>query len=496
MPFPQRVLVNKYTALEAHLTDPDMRRISIIGSGPNGLAAAVTLARAGHGVTVFECAHTPGGGTRTLELTLPGFRHDLCATVLPLTLASPFFSSLDLQRYGLRWIQPPIPLAHPLDGGETVCVYRDLAETARGLGPDGKAYLRAFGHLSNNFSKLAPDLLAPLRVPRHPLGLARFGLQAILPAARYAKLRFRGERGRALFAGLAAHSMLPMERPLSSAFGLVLGSLAHFVGWPLAAGGTQRVTEALVAALESLGGQVQTNKCLEDLELEPDHDPILLDLSPQGMLELAGNRLPESYRQSMESYRYGPGVFKIDWALDGPVPWIDPVCLQAGTLHLGGSLDEIAAAERLVWEGEHPHTPFVIFVQPSLFDEMRAPGGKHTAWAYCHVPNGSERSMVEAVEAQVERFAPGFGQRILARSTKTAQQMQAYNPNYVGGDINVGVQDLTGHFFRPAPRLDPYRTPVEGMFLCSSATPPGGGVHGMCGYHAAKSALRWMAARR
>ena len=472
------------------------KRVRIIGSGPNGLGAAITLARAGHRVTVFEGADTPGGGTRTGELTMPGYRHDICAAVLPLALASPFFSSLDLQRHGLRWIQPPIPLAHPLDDGETIFVFRDLGATAAGLGRDGQAYIRTFNDLVRGLPDLTPDLLAPLQVPRHPFMLVRFGLQAILPAKRLAGMRFTGARARALFAGLAAHSMLPLERPLSSAFGLVLGALAHTVGWPLAAGGTQRVSDALVTELERLGGHVHTNAWVEDLELEPDEGPVLLNLSPQGLLGLAGDRLPDSYRRSMKNYRYGPGVFKVDWALDGSVPWRDPQCLQAGTLHLGGSLDEIAAGERQVWQGEHPEAPFVIFVQPSLFDETRAPAGKHTAWAYCHVPHGSERSMTEEIEAQVERFAPGFTRRVLARSVMSAKQMEAYNPNYVGGDINVGSQDLAGHFLRPAARLDPYRTPVEGLFLCSSATPPGGGVHGMCGYHAARSALRWMEARR
>jgi phytoene dehydrogenase-like protein len=306
---------------------------------------------------------------------------------------------------------------------------------------------------------------------------------------------FKGERARALFAGLAAHSMLPLERMMSSAFALVLGSLAHVVGWPMVSGGTQRLTEALVDELTSLGGELRTGEWVQDLPLAETESLFVLDVSPNGMLDLVGDWLPERYRSSLENYRYGPGTFKVDWALDAPVPWQDPDCRLAGTLHLGGTINEIARSEAQVWRGEHPESPFVIFVQPSLFDETRAPAGKHTAWAYCHVPHGSDQPMVEEIEAQVERFAPGFRKRILARSTMNSIQMEAYNPNYVGGDINVGVQDLTGHFLRPAAQLYPYRTPLEGIFLCSSATPPGGGVHGMCGFHAARSALRWLESR-
>jgi phytoene dehydrogenase-like protein len=471
-------------------------QVQVVGSGPNGLAAAITLARAGQNVTVLEGADTPGGGTRTKELTLPGFQHDVCATVTPLAVASPFFSSVDLVKHGVKWIQPPIPLAHPLESGEAVFLYQDLERTANELAPDTRAYKRMFVHLIKSWPGLLPDLLAPLHLPRDPIAVARFGLQAVLPATRLAGLNFSGERARALIAGLAAHSMLPLGKPLSSAFALVLGTLAHVVGWPIIAGGTQRLTEALVAELTALGGEVHTNEWAEHLPLEITRGPVLLDISPKGFLDLVADRIPENYRLSLEKYRYGPGIFKIDWALDAPVPWSDPRCHLAGTLHLGGPMAEIAHSEAQVWRGEHPKSPFVILVQPSVFDERRAPAGKHTAWAYCHVPHGSVRSMAAQIEAQVERFAPGFSNRILARSTMNSIQMEAYNPNYVGGDINVGVQDLKGHFMRPRLQLDPYRTPIEGLFLCSSATPPGGGVHGMCGYHAAKSALRWMAAHQ
>lgn len=471
------------------------KECTIVGSGPNGLAAAITLARAGFEVSVLEGASTPGGGTRTAELTLPGFHHDVCAAITPLALVSPFFSSLDLKRHGLAWVQPQIPLAHPLDGGETIFLYRDVARTASELGEDRRAYLRSFAHLVEASPKLMADLLAPLHLPHHPLLMARFGLSAVLPAERLASGRFVGERARALFAGLAAHSMLPLSRGLSSAFGLVLGTLAHSVGWPLVSGGTQRLTEALILELRNSSGEIHTNELVTASNFKLEGGLTLLDLSPRGLLELAGERLPEDYRSSLEAYRYGPGVYKIDWALDGPVPWHDRRCLQAGTIHLGGTMAEIVRSEEQVWNGKAPDSPFVIFVQPSLFDQRRAPQGKHTAWAYCHVPHRSDHSMVGRIERQVERFAPGFKDRILARHTMDAVQMEGYNPNYVGGDINVGVQDLRGHFLRPAPRLDPYRTPVDGLLLCSSATPPGGGLHGMCGYNAARSALRWMEAQ-
>jgi phytoene dehydrogenase-like protein len=468
------------------------KQVQVVGSGPNGLAAAITLARAGQHVTVLEGADTPGGGMRTQELTLPGFLHDVCAAVTPLAVTSPFFSSLDLQKYGLTWIHAPIALAHPFEGSESTCLYRELDRTAAELGADRAAYLRTYEYLVGTWPELLPALLAPLHFPRHPVPLVRFGIEAIWSAVGLAGMRFRGERARALFAGLAAHSMLPLEKSMSAAFALVLGALAHVVGWPIVAGGTQRLAETLVDELTRLGGKLRTGKWVRNLTLDESKSTFLLDVSPRGMLDLVGDRLPARYRASLERYRYGPGVFKIDWALDAPVPWSDPKCALAGTLHLGGTMAEIARSEAQVWNGEHPERPFVIFVQPSLFDHRRAPAGKHTAWAYCHVPHASTQSMTARIEAQVERFAPGFTHRILARSTMNSIQMETHNPNYVGGDINVGMQDLRGHFLRPVPQRDPYRTPLEGVFLCSSATPPGGGVHGMCGVHSAHSALRWI----
>lgn len=474
------------------MTDRADWRVEIVGSGPNGLAAAITLARAGLAVSVREGSEDPGGGTRTAELTLPGFKHDVCATVTPLALVSPFFSTLRLERHNLRWVQPPIPLAHPLDDGETVFLHRSLSQTASELGSDAKNYLHVFGALVRNCTELMLDLLAPLHLPRHPFLLANFGLKAVLPARLLAQMSFTSRRAQALFGGVAAHSMLPLERSLSAAFGLVLGMLAHAVGWPFVAGGTQKLTDALITELQLLGGELQTGAWVDAANLELDRGPVLLDTSPKGLLNIFGGQLPGGYRALLGNYRYGPGVFKIDWALDGPVPWRDPQCLNAGTLHLGGTLEEIAQSEREVWIGKHPSAPFVIFVQSSLFDDSRAPEGKHTAWAYCHVPHASKRSMIDQIESQVERFAPGFRDRILARSAMGPAKLESYNPNYVGGDINVGVQDLRGHFLRPVPAFDPYRTPIDGLFLCSSATPPGGGVHGMCGSHAARSALRWM----
>ncbi len=464
----------------------------IVGSGPNGLAAAIALARAGWKTLVIEGRDTPGGGTRTLELTLPGFRHDICAEVLPLALASPFFRSLPLEQFGLEWVFSPAALAHPFDDGPTLLLESSIARTASQLGADRAAYTRLAESAVRDWLIAAPELLGPLPlIPTRLLADVRFGLPALLPAAGLAMRRFQGERARALFAGLSAHAILPLDRPVTSAFGLTLLSLAHTTGWPVARGGAQRLTDALVAYLESLGGEVVTGQPVRSLDELPRARAILCDLSPRGLLEIAGERLPSAYRRKLERYRYGPGVFKLDWALDGPIPWRDPAMAQAITVHLGGAFDEIRTSERTVWQGAVAERPFVILAQPSLFDPSRAPRGKHVAWAYCHVPNGSTRDCTAEIEAQVERFAPGFRARILARSTHTAIEMQAYNPNYVGGDINTGAQDLGQFFTRPVASLSPYRTPVEGLYLCSSATPPGGGVHGMCGYHAAQAVLRW-----
>jgi len=464
----------------------------IVGAGPNGLAAAITLARAGHAVLVLEAEPTVGGGTRSAALTLPGFVHDICSAVHPLGLGSPFFRGLPLAEHGLRWIHPPAPLAHPLDDGTTVVLERSIAATAAALGPDAAAYHRLIGPLVRRWERTVDGILAPLRLPRHPLALARFGLRAIWPARAMAETVFKGERARALFAGMAAHAIMPLEHPVTAAVGLVLSLLGHAVGWPIPQGGSQRIADAMANYLGSLGGEIRTGVRVETIAQLPPARAVLFDLTPRQLLAISGDRLPAAYRRALQRYRYGPGVFKIDWALDGPIPWKAPECARAATVHLGGTLAEIAAGERMVWRGGHPERPFVLLAQPSLFDPTRAPEGKHTAWAYCHVPNGSTFDMTKRIEQQIERFAPGFCDRVLARSVLGPAAMEQHNANYIGGDIAGGVQDLRQLFTRPAVRLDPYSTPAEGIYICSSSTPPGGGVHGMCGYWAARSALRKM----
>jgi phytoene dehydrogenase-like protein len=462
----------------------------VVGAGPNGLAAAIALAEAGREVTLIERAETVGGGVRSEELTLPGFVHDTCSTVHALALLSPFLRRLPLAGHGLELVHPEAPLAHPLDRGSAVILERSVEETASSLGSDARAYRRLFDPLVRNADSLVEELLGPLRPPRHPLLLGRFGLSGIRSAVGLARSRFAGERARALLAGCSAHSMLSLRTPASAAFGLVLAVGAHAVGWPVAAGGSQRLSDALASHLRSLGGRIETGRPVESLAELPAAGTTLLDVTPRQLLEIAGPRLSRMYRRRLARYRYGPGVFKLDWALDAPIPWAAPEVARAGTVHLGGTLEEIAASEDSVWAGEHPERPFVLLVQASLFDPARAPAGSHTAWAYCHVPSGSDRDMTAAVEAQVERFAPGFTERILERSVMGPAEVERRNPNYVGGDINGGVQDLRQLFTRPVARAVPYSTPVPGLFICSSSTPPGGGVHGMCGYWAARSALR------
>lgn len=463
----------------------------VVGSGPNGLAAALTLARAGRRVLVLEGRDTVGGGTRTLELTLPGFRHDLCSAVHPLGLGSPFFARLGLARHGLTWVQPPLPLAHPLDDGPAVVLARDVDATAAGLDPgDGAAWRRIVGGSARDWHALAPALLGPWPRPRPLASLARFGAAAVWPAAGLARTVWRGPRARALFAGLAGHAIQPLHWPLTASFGLVLAALGHAVGWPLARGGSQAIADALAAELRELGAEVVTGQWVRRLDDLPPARMVLLDIAPRALLALAGDRLPPGYRRRLAAYRYGPGVCKVDYALSDPVPWRDAACRQAGTLHLGGTLEEIAAAEAAVWQGRHASRPFVLAVQPTLFDATRAPAGKHILWAYCHVPHGSTLDVSDAITAQIERFAPGFRQTILAQRVHTATEMAAYNPNYVGGDINCGVQDWRQLWTRPTAQMNPYATPLSGVYLCSSATPPGGGVHGMAGYHAAQTALR------
>jgi len=462
----------------------------VVGSGPNGLAAAITMARAGRSVLVLEAREAIGGGCRSAELTLPGFVHDVCSAIHPLGLGSPFFKTLPLGDHGLEWIHPPAPVAHPLDDGTAVVIERSVEETAAGLGPDAAAYRRLMGPLSAEWDALAPELLAPLHLPRHPLAMARFGLMAIRSASGFAQARFRGERARAVFAGIAGHSILPLERTATAAIGLVLGALTHAVGWPLPRGGSRRIADALAAHLRSLGGEIRTGSPVESLDALPPARAVLCDVTPRQLLKLAGDRLRGRYRRGLERYRYGPAAFKLDFALSGPIPWKAAECARAATVHLGGTLDEIAASEAAVGRGEHPDRPFVLLVQPSLFDASRAPAGRHTVWAYCHVPNGSTFDMRARIEAQIERFAPGFGDLVLARSVLTPARLQELNANYVGGDINGGAQDLGQMFTRPVARIVPYSTPVRGLYICSSSTPPGGGVHGMCGYHAARAALR------
>ncbi|HEX5521195.1 MAG TPA: NAD(P)/FAD-dependent oxidoreductase [Longimicrobiaceae bacterium] len=461
----------------------------VVGAGPNGLAAAIRLAQEGLSVLVREARERPGGGATTEELTLPGFHHDVCSSVHPLGAGSPFFRSLPLHEHGLEWIHPTTPLVHALDGGGTVALERDLAATAAGLGEDGDAWIELFEPFVRHADALMENVLAPLRWPPHPLLMARFGLQALRSATGLARSAFRGERARTLFAGCATHSLAPLDNSPTAAFGLLLCAAGHAFGWPFARGGSQSITDALVSYLTSLGGVVECSALVRSLEDLPPTRAVLLDLTPRQVLAVAGPQLPRRYRRALERYRYGPGVFKIDWALSGPIPWRDDACRRAGTIHLGGGLEELERAERAAWNGETPARPFVLAAQPSAFDETRAPGGTQTAWAYCHVPNGSTRDMTPEIEAEMERHAPGFRDVVLARATMTARDIEAHDPNFVGGDIAGGAMTLSQLFFRPVARPSPYRTPAEGIYLCSSATPPGGAVHGMCGFYAAEAVL-------
>jgi phytoene dehydrogenase-like protein len=458
----------------------------VVGSGPNGLAAAVTLAAAGRSVLVLEAATTPGGGLRSAERTVPGFVHDVCSAIHPMAAASPFFRGQELS--GLEWIEPPVALAHALDDGSAVALHRSLEATAEGLGADGRAWTRAVGSLARDWPGLAPALLGPLRPPS--LAMMRFGLRALRPARALAESCFRSERARALFAGIAAHAVLPLDTAASAAPGLVLAALGHVTGWPIARGGSRRIADALVARLLSLGGELVTGAPVASLDgLPPAHD-VLFDVTPRQLVSIAGERLPGRYRRALQRFRYGPGAFKVDYALDGPVPWRAEECRRAGTVHLGGTLDAIAGAEAAVWRGEAPARPYVIVAQQSLFDATRAPEGRHTVWAYCHVPAGSTADRTEALESEIERHAPGFRDRVLARAVLRPPDLEAYNANYVGGAIGGGVQDLAQLAARPVLAWNPYATPIPGLHLCSSSTPPGGGVHGMCGWQAAQAILR------
>jgi phytoene dehydrogenase-like protein len=461
----------------------------VVGSGPNGLSAAITLARRGKSVMVLEARDSVGGGCRSAELTLPGFTHDVCSAVHPLALASPAFRALPLDRYGVEFVHPEAPLAHPLDGGEAVVVDRSLDETAAALGADGEAYRRLLGPLVASFDHIVADTLGPIRLPRHPIAAARFGIHALRSATGLAHARFRGERAAAVFAGMAAHSMLPLETRATAAYGLVLAMAAHAVGWPFVRGGSQRLADALAAHLRDLGGEIELGRRVDSIADLPPARAYLFDVTPRQLVNIAGDALPSGYRRRLERFRYGPGVFKVDFALSEPVPWAAAACGRAGTVHLGGTLEEIAVAEREVARGDAPARPYLLLAQPSLFDSSRVPAGKHTAWAYGHVPSGSTVDMREAIIAQIERFAPGFRDVILAVHTLNAHELEAYNANYVGGDINGGVQDLRQLFTRPVPRVNPYATPNPRIFICSSSTPPGGGVHGLCGHFAARAVL-------
>ncbi len=462
----------------------------VIGSGPNGLGAAVRLSQEGWKTLVIEAAETVGGGTRTKELTLPGFKHDVCSAVHPTGVASPFFQSLHLHEHGLRWIHPELPLAHPLEGGRAAALRRSVEETADSLGRDAWVYRVILGPLVEGAPQLYPDIFSPIGMPKHPLLMARFGTLAALPSALLARWAFRTEEARALLAGNAAHSVLPLEQPFTSAIALMLQMSAHAVGWPVAEGGSQAIAEALVSKLKSLGGEVRCGWKVRTLAELPSTRAVLFDTAPRSMWQIAGDALPAAYVRRLKRFRHGPAVFKVDYALSGPVPWLNEDCRRAGTVHVGGKLDEIRASELDACKGRHSQAPFVLVAQPSVCDPSRAPEGKAVLWAYCHVPADSTQNMEPVITAQIERFAPGFRDLILARHCLSARDMEAYNANYVGGDIVGGMADWSQLLTRPVASSCPWATPNPQLFLCSASTPPAGGVHGMCGWNAANAVLR------
>lgn len=462
----------------------------VIGSGPNGLAAAITLARTFPSVLLLEAKDTIGGGTRSSQITLPGFTHDVCSAFLPLSLASPFFRTLDLHGHGLRWIEPEILLAHPFEDGSALHLERSLEATADGLGVDGEAWQRLFAPLTENHADLIDDILKPVPLPAHPLLMGRFAASALHSARGLAEQRFQDRRTRALFAGLAGHAMIPLDRKATAAFGLVLGLLAHSVGWPLVQGGSQNLADALAERFLELGGVIETGRTVSSTQDLPPATYYFFDVTPRQLANIDGLDLSPAYRRRLGRFRYGPGVFKMDWALDQPVPWSADICRRAGAVHLGASLEEIDASIRDAHAGRTPESPYIIFAQQSLSDPTRAPAGKHTAWAYCHVPHGSTEDISERVESKIERYAPGFRDIVLARNSMSATDMEHYNANYVGGDINGGVQDLGQLYTRPVASPFPYATSNKNVFICSSSTPPGGGVHGLCGYYAARRLSR------
>lgn len=462
----------------------------VIGAGPNGLSAAIVLAQRGASVLVLEGRDTVGGGCRTAEYTLPGFKHDICSSVYPLGAGSPFFRTLPLDKFGLEWIHPEVAYAHPLDGGDAVAVWRSVERTAENMGRDAEAYRNLMDFLVPDWDYVCDLLRNPWRLALHPLAMARFGLMALNPTIGFARMTFETARAQAAFAGVAAHSSLKLEEPASASFGLVLGLTAHAVGWPMPKGGAQNLVDALAGYLQSLGGEILTGAMVESLNDMPPSKYIFCDLTPKQILKLAGDSLKGFYRKQLESYKYGCGVFKVDWALDAPVPWQSDICRKAGTLHLGGGMEEIALSERLIWRGQASERPYVLAVQNSLFDASRAPPGKHTLWTYCHVPNAYARDITDRIEAQVERFAPGFKETVIGKHTMSPVDYEMYNPNMIGGDINGGALSLDQLFTRPVLRAIPFSTARKGLYICSSSSPPGGGVHGMCGYYAAHVALR------
>lgn len=463
--------------------------VVVVGSGPNGLAAAITMQYNGLSVLLVEAKDTIGGGLRTKELTLPGFKHDVCSAIHPMAVGSPFFKQLPLHNYGLEFIYPSIAAAHPFDDGTAAALHTSLEETAHSLGKDEKRYIKLIKPLLRDWPGLAPDVLGPLQLPRHPIALAKFGLNAMTSASFLSK-RFVTKEAKGLWGGMAAHSIQPLSNIASSAIGLVLLTTGHLGGWPIPIGGSQTIADALAAYFISLGGKIQTNFNVQNLAQLPTSDAVLFDITPKQLLKIAGEKLSAIYKWQLNRYRYGMGVFKIDWALDDPIPFTAAECRQAGTVHLGNTFGEIAQSELQTSKGKISEKPFVLLAQQTLFDPSRAPEGKHTAWAYCHVPNGSPADMTDIIEKQVERFAPGFKDIILAKNTMNTFQIESYNSNYIGGDINGGVIDITQLYTRPAIGISPYRTSAKGIYICSSSTPPGGGVHGMCGYYAAKRALK------
>lgn len=461
----------------------------VVGSGPNGLAAAILMQQQGLSVLLLEGKEHIGGGMRTAELTLPGYHHDICSAIHPLAAASPFFKTLPLQQFGLNYIYPDVAAAHPFDNGTAALLQQSISETAQLLGRDNKAYEDLMGPLVQMWPNIVDDILGPLQFPTHPFDMARFGMKAFTSATHLAK-QFKTEEAKGLLAGMAAHSMQPLNNMTTAAFALVLLINGHIKGWPLPQGGSVQIANALAAYFVSIGGKIATNTYISSLDQLPPAKALLFDVTPRQLLSIAGHQFSDIYKWQLERYRYGMGVFKVDWALDDVIPFTAIGVNQAGTIHIGGTIQEIATSETQTNKGIHPEKPFVLLAQQSLFDKTRAPEGKQTAWAYCHVPHGSVRDMTETIEQQVERFAPGFRDRILARHAFNTQQMEEYNPNYIGGDINGGVQDIRQLFTRPVLRRSPYTASAKGIYICSSSTPPGGGVHGMCGYHAAKKALK------